>query len=84
MGCSESRERLNPITKLMHQQGETITSINTNDRNITQYEKEISNYDIQIKQGEDDIKFNQNIYSELEMKSKAKKLLDIRKDRERT
>ena len=84
MGCSESRERRNPITKLMHQQGETITSINTNNRNITQYEKEISNYDIRIKQGEDDIKLNKNIYSELEMKSKAKKLLDIRADRERT
>ena len=84
MGCSESRERRNPITKLMHQQGETITSININNSNITQYEKEISNYDIRIKQGEDDIKLNKNIYSELEMKSKAKKLLDIRADRERT
>ena len=68
----------------MHQQGETITSININNSNITQYEKEISNYDIRIKQGEDDIKLNKNIYSELEMKSKAKKLLDIRADRERT
>ena len=84
MGCSESRKRQNPITKLMHQQGETITAINTNNRNITQYEKEISNYDIQIKQGEDDIKLNQNIYNEFEMKSKAKKLFDIVKDRERT
>lgn len=69
------------IQKLKNLQNQMTTTEEMNEAKIEQLNKKISNYDEQLKQGENDLRQNQYSYSEAEKKEKVAKLFEIKKDR---
>lgn len=81
--CSDNTGDKNTISKLTALKSRVMTTISVNEIKISQAEKNLENLDAQIKKGENDLKQNQYSYSDTEKKNKAKKLLDLQKDRVR-
>ena len=69
--------------QLEKQKRDLSYQVETNNIKIQALEKKIEEYDQKIKEGENDIKLNQYQLKEDELKAKAKKLIEIRRDRER-
>ena len=87
MGCcfdNSAKVNNDRLAKLNNLKGRLTSTIEINKIKISSLEKELSDYDAQIKQGENDLKQNRYSYSESEMKNKAQKLMDLHKDRNRT
>ena len=86
MGCLCPPKTLDPqeqIRQLSRLRNNVTTQIELNKVKISKAEKEIQDIDDQIKQGENDIRQNQYIYSDAEKQAKAKKLFELKKDRQR-
>lgn len=71
------------ISKLTRLRSQMMSSIELNKIKIEKLEKELQNYNEQIKQEENDLRQNQYSYSDAEKKAKAKKILELQKDRQR-
>ena len=69
--------------QLEKQKRDLSYQVETNNIKIQALEKRIEEYDQKIKEGENDIKLNQYQLKEDELKAKAKKLIEIRRDRAR-
>jgi hypothetical protein len=83
MGCTVSPVKEDPIMRLNKLRSQVMSTIEINKIKINKLEQDIQNYDNQIKQGENDIRQNQYSYSDQEKKTKAKKLIELQKDRQR-
>jgi hypothetical protein len=81
MGCTTSFAKEDPIIKLNKLRSQILSNIEVNKIKIEKAERDIEDLDSKIKQGENDLKQNQYSYSDLEKKTKAKKLMDLQKDR---
>ena len=81
MGCTTSFVKEDPIIKLNKLRSQILSNIEVNKIKIEKAERDIEDLDSKIKQGENDLKQNQYSYSDLEKKTKAKKLMDLHKDR---
>jgi len=81
MGCTTSFVKEDPIIKLNKLRSQILSNIEVNKIKIEKAERDIEDLDSKIKQGENDLKQNQYSYSDLEKKTKAKKLMDLQKDR---
>ena len=86
MGClcppkiKDASEQIRQLSRLRNQ---VTTTVELNKVKIKKLEKEIEEYDDQIKQGENDIRQNQYSYSDSEKQTKVKKLFELKKDRQR-
>lgn len=83
MGCTTSFVKEDPIIKLNKLRSQILSNIEVNKIKIEKAERDIEALDSKIKEGENDIRQNQYSYSDLEKKTKAKKLMDLHKDRSR-
>ena len=83
MGCTRSFVKEDPIIKLNKLRSQILSNIEVNKIKIEKAERDIAALDSKIKEGENDIRQNQYSYSDLEKKTKAKKLMDLQKDRSR-
>ena len=83
MGCTTSFVKEDPIIKLNKLRSQILSNIEVNKIKIEKAERDVEDLDSKIKQGENDLKQNQYSYSDLEKKTKAKKLMDLQKDRSR-
>ena len=83
MGCTTSFVKEDPIIKLNKLRSQILSNIEVNKIKIEKAERDIAALDSKIKEGENDIRQNQYSYSDLEKKTKAKKLMDLQKDRSR-
>ena len=84
MGCLSADDRVeDAVSKLTSLRGRVMTTIQVNDIKIAKSVKELEKIEAAIKQGENDIKQNQYSYSDSEKQTKAKKLIDLQKDRAR-
>ena len=86
MGCGGIKtveKGLSLDEQLEKQRRDLSYQVETNNIKINSLEKEIDEYDQKIKEGESDIKINQYQLKEDELKAKAKKLIEIRRDRAR-
>ena len=83
MGCTTSFAKEDPIIKLNKLRSQILSNIEVNKIKIEKAERDIEALDSKIKEGENDIRQNQYSYSDLEKKTKAKKLMDLHKDRSR-
>ena len=84
MGFSGSKKpKLTLEEKLEKQKRELAIQVETNNIKIISLEREIEELDKKIKEGESDIKLNQFQYTESELKSKAKKLVELNRDKNR-
>jgi hypothetical protein len=81
MGCTTSFVKEDPIIKLNKLRSQILSNIEVNRIKIEKAERDIEALDSKIKEGENDIRQNQYSYSDLEKKTKAKKLMDLHKDR---
>jgi len=81
MGCATSFVKEDPIIKLNKLRSQILSNIEVNKIKIEKAERDIAALDSKIKEGENDIRQNQYSYSDLEKKTKAKKLMDLQKDR---
>jgi hypothetical protein len=81
MGCTTSFVKEDPIIKLNKLRSQILSNIEVNKIKIEKAERDIAALDSKIKEGENDIRQNQYSYSDLEKKTKAKKLMDLQKDR---
>ena len=81
MGCTTSFVKEDPIIKLNKLRSQILSNIEVNRIKIEKAERDIAALDSKIKEGENDIRQNQYSYSDLEKKTKAKKLMDLHKDR---
>ena len=70
--------------KMGRQKDNLSYKITENEIKIQHYESQIQNLDYLIKQGETDIQMNQFQLKESELKSKAKKLLEYKREKDRT
>ena len=81
MGCFDSSSNhtiyYNLEANLERQRRSLLMQIDENKIKIQNYENEIQNYENQIKDPDNDI------YKESELKGKAKKIFDLKKDQER-
>ena len=84
MGCFETKEDIpTKINKLTMLKGKMLSTIEINKVKIEGMQKKIENLDSQIKQGENDLVQNKFSYSESELKTKAKQIYELKKDRQR-
>ena len=84
MGCFETKEDIpTKINKLTQLKGKMLSTIEINKVKIEGMQKKIENLDSQIKQGENDLVQNKFSYSESEIKTKAKQIYELKKDRQR-
>ena len=84
MGCFETKEDIpTKINKLTMLKGKMLSTIEINKVKIEGMQKKIENLDSQIKQGENDLVQNKFSYSETELKTKAKQIYELKKDRQR-
>ena len=84
MGCFETKEDIpTKINKLTQLKGKMLSTIEINKVKIEGMQKKIENLDSQIKQGENDLVQNKFSYSETELKTKAKQIYELKKDRQR-
>ena len=83
MGCTTSFVKEDPIIKLNKLRSQILSNIEVNKIKIEKAERDIAALDSKIKEGENDLRQNQYSYSDLEKKTKAKKLMDLQKDRSR-
>ena len=84
MGCFETKEDIpTKINKLTLLKGKMLSTIEINKVKIEGMQKKIENLDSQIKQGENDLVQNKFSYSETELKTKAKQIYELKKDRQR-
>lgn len=82
MGCTTSTVKEDrSIIKLNKLRSQILSNIEVNKIKIEKAERDIAALDSKIKEGENDIRQNQYSYSDLEKKTKAKKLMDLQKDR---
>ena len=81
MGCTTSFVKEDPIIKLNKLRSQILSNIEVNKIKIEKAERDIAALDSKIKEGENDLRQNQYSYSDLEKKTKAKKLMDLQKDR---
>ncbi len=84
-GCDKVPEVVNdyPIeTKLEIQRRELLMQVEDNNVKKMSCEKEIENLENQIKEAENDIKLNQFQLKDTELKSRAKKILELKKDKD--
>ena len=84
-GCNKVPEVVNdyPIeTKLEIQRRELLMQVEDNNVKKMSCEKEIENLENQIKEAENDIKLNQFQLKDTELKSRAKKILELKKDKD--
>ena len=81
MGCTKSFAKEEPTIKLNKLRSQILSNIEVNKIKIEKAERDIAALDSKIKEGENDIRQNQYSYSDLEKKTKAKKLMDLQKDR---
>ena len=86
MGCSGTNQtnEYDLEQKMGRQKDNLSYKITENEIKIQQYESQIQNLDYLIKQGETDIQMNQFQLKESELKSKAKKLLEYKREKDRT
>ena len=86
MGCSSSNQvNENDLEQKMYKQKDNLSyKITDNEIKIQQYESQIQNLEYLIKQGETDIQVNQFQLKESELKAKAKKLLEFKREKDRT
>ena len=84
MGCCiEQKVKEDPIIKLTRLRNQIMTTIEINKVKIDNADKEIQEFNEKIKIGENDLRQNQYSYTDLEKQNKAKKLLELQKDRQR-
>ena len=84
MGCFETKEDIpTKINKLTQLKGKMLSTIEINKVKIEGMQKKIGDLDSQIKQGENDLVQNKFSYSETELKTKAKQIYELKKDRQR-
>ena len=84
MGCFETKEDIpTKINKLTQLKGKMLSTIEINKVKIEGMQKKIEDLDSQIKQGENDLVQNKFSYSESELKTKAKQIYELKKDRQR-
>ena len=84
MGCCfEQKVKEDPIIKLSQLRSQIMTTIEFNKIKIEKADKDIEELNEQIKLGENDLRQNQYSYTDLEKQNKAKKLLELQKDRQR-
>ena len=84
MGCFETKEDIpTKINKLTMLKGKMLSTIEINKVKIEGMQKKIGDLDSQIKQGENDLVQNKFSYSESELKTKAKQIYELKKDRQR-
>lgn len=82
MGCTTSTVKEDrSIIKLNKLRSQILSNIEVNKIKIEKAERDIEALDSKIKEGENDLRQNQYSYSDLEKKTKAKKLMDLQKDR---
>ena len=86
MGCTsvESDDVKNLEISLEKHKRNLLIQIEENDFKIKNTEKEISEIENKIKQGEIDIQKNQYQYDQSQLKSKARKILEFKRDKART
>ena len=89
MGCSSSDAvgvgpRLSLEEEMERQKRNLDSQIGENNIKIMGYEREIEDFNNQIKERENEVKLNGYALSEAEINSKIKKLMDLQKDRART
>ena len=89
MGCSSSEAvgvgpRLSLEEEMERQKRNLDLQIDENNIKIMGYEREIEDFNNQIKERENEVKLNGYALSEAEINSKIKKLMDLQKDRART
>ena len=86
MGCSSSSQTIeyNLSENLEAQRRNLLMQIEENNLKIKQYENEIQSKENEINEQENDIKLNQYQYKESELKAKARKIIDLKKDQERS
>ena len=88
MGCSSSEAvgvgpRLSLEEEMERQKRNLNLQIDENNIKIMGYEREIEDYNNQIKEKENEVKLNGYALSEAEINNKIKKLMDLQKDRAR-
>ena len=90
MGCGDNpqvnevkRESPSLEIQLEQQKRDLTYQVDSNSFKIGDLEKKIEEYDRQIREGENDIKLNQYQLKEEELKSKARKLIEIKRNRAR-
>ena len=88
MGCSSSEAvgvgpRLSLEEEMERQKRNLDLQIDENNIKIMGYEREIEDFNNQIKEKENEVKLNGYALSEAEINSKMKKLMDLQKDRAR-
>ena len=90
MGCDDNpqvnevkRESPSLEIQLEQQKRDLTYQVDSNSFKIGDLEKKIEEYDRQIREGENDIKLNQYQLKEEELKSKARKLIEIKRNRAR-
>ena len=88
MGCSSSDAvgvgpRLSLEEEMERQKRNLDLQIDENNIKIMGYEREVEDFNNQIKERENEVKLNAYSLSEAEINSKMKKLMDLQKDRAR-
>ena len=88
MGCSspnaiEEQKNIPLEIQMEAQKRDLMVQIEENNIKIMNLENEIQKMDSQIRDGENDIKLNQFQLKENELKAKAKKLIDMQRDKAR-
>ena len=88
MGCSSSEAvgvgpRLSLEEEMERQKRNLDLQIDENNIKIMGYEREVEDFNNQIKERENEVKLNAYSLSEAEINSKMKKLMDLQKDRAR-
>ena len=88
MGCSSSEAvgvgpRLSLEEEMERQKRNLDLQIDENNIKIMGYEREVEDFNNQIKERENEVKLNAYTLSEAEINSKMKKLMDLQKDRAR-
>ena len=89
MGCSSSEAvgvgpRLSLEEEMERQKRNLDLQIDENNIKIMGYEREVEDFNNQIKEKENEVKLNGYALSEAEINSKMKKLMDLQKERART
>ena len=86
MGCSGTNQvnERDLEDKMNRQKNNLSYKITENEIKIQQYESQIQNLEYLIKQGETDIQVNQFQLKQSELKAKAKKLLEFKREKDRT
>ena len=86
MGCSGTNQvKEYDLEQKMYKQKDNLSyKISENEIKIQEYENQIQNFEYLIKNGETDIQVNQFQLKESELKAKAKKLLELKREKDRT